>query len=122
VTGFTAVTASHVSDTTGRLIADATIWFQPCDTQGRPLSFHTPPRGQVSVQPVSTRVLNGVFTIALADTSLTSPPNVAYAVRVVDNATGNVLLGPKGYLIQPSGDAWDFDQFVPTAAKINRNN
>ena len=30
--------------------------------------------------------------------------DIAFAVTVIDNATGNILLGPKGYLIQPSGE------------------
>ena len=119
MTGFTTVTAQHVTDPSGALVVDATIKFQPCDTQGRLTSYRIGGNGgQASFQPVSTQVRNGVFTIQLADTTLTLPPNIAFAVTVVDNATGNILLGPKGYLIQPSGEEWDFDAFVPgTAAR-----
>jgi hypothetical protein len=115
MTGFTIVTAAHLTDPSGAVIANGTIWFQPCDPQGKACNYRVFPSGQASSQPVSTIVNNGVFTIQLADASLTSPL-IAYAVTVIDNATGNVLLGPKGYLIQPSGPAWDFDAFVPVSS------
>ena len=117
MTGFTTVSAQRLTDTNGAVIADATIKFQPCDTQGRMLSYRIGGGGQASFQPVSTKVDNGVFTIQLADTTLTLPVNIAFAVTVIDNATGNILLGPKGYLIQPSGEEWDFDAFTPAMAQ-----
>ena len=117
MTGFTIVTATHVRDTTGKLIVNATIKFQPCDNQGRLTSYRIGGSGgQSSFQPVSTQVRNGIFSINLADTTMTMPVNIAFAVTVIDNATGNVLLGPKGYLIQPSGAEWDFDAFTPSTA------
>ena len=117
MTGFTLVTGSRVTDPTGALILNATIKFQPCDSQGRLTSYRIGGNGgQSSFQPVSTQVRNGVFSINLADTTLTQPPNIAFAVTVIDNATGNVLLGPKGYLIQPFGEDWDFDAYTPMTA------
>ena len=116
MTGFTTVSAQHVRDTTGAMIANATIKFQPCDQQGRLTSYRVGGGGQASFQPVSAQVRAGIFTIQLADTTLTLPVNIAFAVTVVDNATGNVLLGPKGYLIQPSGAEWDFDEYVPSSS------
>jgi Collagen triple helix repeat (20 copies) len=114
--GFTIVNSDNLVDSTGTLVANATIKFQPCDNQGRPLSYHIAPEGQASFQPVSTLVIDGAFSIELADTTNTAPLNIAYAVTVVDNATGNLLLGPNGYLIQPFGQTWDFDEFVPNTA------
>jgi hypothetical protein len=86
----------------------ATIRFQPCDSRGRPISYRISNGGQSSFQPVTTSVRGGAFSINLADTTLTSPPNIAYAVTVVDNASGNVLLGTQGYLIQPSSSGMGF--------------
>jgi hypothetical protein len=122
--GFTTVSATHVRDTTGAVIANATIKFQPCDAQGRMTSYRVGGGngGQSSFQPVSTQVRAGVFSIQLADTTLTLPPNIAFAVTVIDNATGNILLGPKGYLIQPSGEDWDFDAFTPSTGSAAVSN
>jgi hypothetical protein len=110
--GYTLVTGNALTDASGRTVADATISFQPVDAAtGKALSFH-PLVGQAMFQPVKATVTDGVFSIQLADTATTMPKNIAYAVTVVDNQSGNVLLGP-GYLIQPTGPAWDFDQFSP---------
>lgn len=115
--GYTQVSAEHLVDSSGGLVHDATIAFQPCDSTGMPLSFKTQPKGQAMCQPVKAHVVDGVFSVLLADTSTTSPLNIAYAVTVTDNQTGNALLGP-GYLIQPTGATWDFDLFTPQTSSI----
>jgi hypothetical protein len=110
--GYTTVSSALLSDASGVLVANATISFQPCNASSVPLSFRVNGAGQAMYLPVTATVTNGVFSVALADTTLSSPVNIAYAVTVIDNVTGKSLLGP-GYLIQPSGTSFNFDTFVP---------
>jgi lysophospholipase L1-like esterase len=110
--GYTTVSGTNLTDASGNKISNATISFQPCNSQGVPLSFQVGGSGQAIQSPISAQVTNGAFSVALADTSLTQPQNISYKVTVTDNASGNSLLGP-GYLIQPSGTVWSFDNFVP---------
>src|SRR5581483_8982972 len=79
------------------------------------LSFRVNGSGQVIRRPISTQVASGAFSLDLADTSLTSPVNIGFLVTVIDNVSGNVLLGgiDSGYIIQPTGATWSFDAFVP---------
>jgi lysophospholipase L1-like esterase len=113
----TQVFASFMKDPSGNLLSSATIYFQPCTSTGAAASFRwgASQDGQSTSTPVSALVDNGSFSVLLADTSLTNPVNMAYSVSLVDNVTGKHLLGP-GYVIQPSGYAWNFDQFVPNLA------
>jgi len=115
--GFTTVTGSHLTDSTGTLITNATIRFQPCDNNGNPISYQVDGNGQAMWEVVSAQVTNGVFTIQLADTSLTTPKWICFYVTVIDNVTGVNLLGP-GYLIQPTGASWSFDTYQPSVPNI----
>lgn len=115
-TGYTTVSASNLKDASGSLVTNATIWFQPVLSDGTPTSFRSGgTEGQTVCTPVTTTVVNGAFSCVLADTSLTTPANVAYATTLADNLTGKSLLGA-GYLIQPSGSTWSFDTYVPNLA------
>src|SRR5882762_6317195 len=109
--GYTTVSGSNLTDSSGNKIVSATISFQPCNNNGVPLSFRVNGIGQAIALPVSARVTNGAFSIQLADSTLTQPLNIAYAVTVIDSVTGRSLLGP-GYLIQPSGSTWSFDTYI----------
>jgi hypothetical protein len=116
-TGYTTVSASKLTDASGNPLNNATISFTPCSASGAPLSFQVGGQGQAISAPVSANVVNGAFTIQLADTSLTLPQNICFAVKIVSRlstagALAQQLLGP-GYLIQPSGSTWDFDAFEP---------
>jgi hypothetical protein len=115
--GFTAVSSSHVQDSSGAVVTNATIYFQPCDTQGKWMSYQVNGAGQAIWQATSAPVVNGAFSVDLADTSLTKPQNICYLTTIVDNVTGAQLLGP-GYLIQPSGPSWNFDVFIPNNAPL----
>jgi len=110
--GYTTVSASNLTDASGNKISNATISFQPCNSSGVPLSFQVNGSGQAIDTPITAQVSNGAFSVQLADTSLTNPKNIAYKVTVIDNTSGNNLLGP-GYVIQPTGSAWSFDSFIP---------
>lgn len=115
MSGFTTVSASHLQDATGTVIANATISFTPVDNSGRPISFRSGGNGegQTAFRPVTATVKDGSFSLELADTSLTVPVNIGYSVKVIDKETGNSLLGPGYTCVQPTGDAWSFDTYVP---------
>ena len=121
-TGFTQVSGSKLTDSTGALISNATIVFTPCNAGGVPLSFQVGGGGQATDAPVSAPVAGGAFSVQLADTSLTQPANICYKVAIYGRSylTGQPrpeLLGP-GYLIQPTGATWDFDTFIPNVPAL----
>ena len=116
-TGLTTVSASNCVDSTGTKIASATAYFQPCNNFGFPMSFELGGGGQVSKQPVTATITNGVFSITLGDCLLAKPENVGYLVTIIDNNSGDQLLGP-GYIIQPSGATWNFDTFIPNVPAL----
>lgn len=115
-TGFTNVTAASLQDASGNKIDNATAWFRPVDNNGKPISFRVGGGGQIISAPVSVAVTSSGFTIQLADTTLTTPANVGYAVTVIDDVTGKELLGPGYGCVQPSGSAWSFDSYTPNVA------
>jgi hypothetical protein len=124
-TGSTTVAAHFLQDASGVLIANATIYFKPVDNKGDPISFRGGPpdsAGQVSRNSVQAAVINGVFSVVLADTTLTTPANIGYSVSCIDNVSGKELLGPGYGCIQPSGPTWSFDGYVPnTVAQAPMN-
>ena len=105
--GYTAVGASNLRDASGTLITNATAVFTPNQ------SFRTgDPHGQTSLTPISVPVVNGTLSTVLADTEISNPANSSYKLIIVDNLTGDVLLG-RGYEhIQPRGPAWSLDHYV----------
>jgi lysophospholipase L1-like esterase len=117
-TGFTQVSASALKDANGVLVSNATISFHPVNNSGVPISFKAGGGGQVMSIPVTAQVTNGVFTIQLADSTMTSPVNVGYAVSVIDNVSGKSLLGAGYSCVQPSGTTWSFDTFVPNLPSL----
>jgi len=116
--GFTQVSASALKDPSGALVANATISFYPVNNAGWPISFKAGGGGQVMSMPVTAPVVNGAFTIQLADTTLTTPINVGYSVAVTDNVTGKSLLGAGYGCVQPSGTTWNFDTYSPNLASL----
>ena len=114
--GFTTVSAQHLQDATGTPVTNATISFLPVDNRSVALSFRAggAGEGQVISQAVTALVTAGAFTIQLADTSLTSPVNVGYRVTITDNVSGLPLSLGTGYAcVQPTGDAWSLDTYIP---------
>jgi hypothetical protein len=134
--GYVAVSGSHLTDFGGALISNATITWAPVDNYGNPLPARINGAGQGIIRPVSATVTSGVFTVTVADTTLTSPVNVCYKVTVTDQTTGNVLLSNGYTCVQPAGsgtavtgtNAWctaagggsggtcNFDSYVPNLA------
>jgi len=117
-TGFTQVSASALKDSTGTVVANATISFYPVNNAGVPISFRAGGGGQVISVPVTAQVTNGAFTILLADSALTLPPNVGYSVSVTDNVSGKNLLGAGYSCVQPTGATWNFDTYQPNLAPL----
>lgn len=129
-TGSVGVTGNYLQDAAGNVISNATICFAPTNTIGTPLAFRVNGNhGQAMSIPVCAQVTNGAFTLDLADTNLTTPQNVCFAVTVTDNNSGNVLLGGPGsgyQCVQPAWtttlpNAWcfngtcNFDNYPPTS-------
>jgi len=112
-TGYTTVSATALKDATGALISSATIHFQPVTSKGQATSFRAGNGGQTSSRAVTTQVVNGAFSIQLADTFLTVPQYIAYSVTVTDDATGATLLGSGYSAFQPTGSTFSFDTFTP---------
>jgi len=116
-TGFTTVSAALLQDASGNLITNATIFFSPVANNGTPISFRAGgAEGQVSARCVQAPVVNGVFSIVLADTTLTTPINVGYSVSCICNLSGRELLGAGYGCVQPSGSTWSFDTYQPNLA------
>ena len=112
--GFTTVFAQHLQDATGTPITNALISFQPVSSLGIPIGFKTGGvNGATCAEAVTTLVTLGAFSLVLADTALTSPVNIGYAVTVIDLLTGDSLLGPGYGCIQPTGTAWSLDEYQP---------
>ena len=101
--GYVTLAGVAVHDSTGALLQSGTITFSPVNNSGSPISFKANGLGQTIDTPVSTLVTTGAFSIVLADTSLTSPQNVCYAVQITNNSNGKQLLGPGYTCVQPSG-------------------
>jgi len=83
--------------------------------------------GQLRGDPIAATVTAGVFSWRFP-MPLLSDPNTCYAVTVIDNSTGNTLLGAGlaqdaihvntggAYgCVQPTGSTWSFDAYVPPA-------
>lgn len=128
-TGYVTVSASHLTDSTGTAITNATVAFAPTSNAGTPIGYRVNGAGQAITSPVTAAVTSGAFTITLADTNLTAPQNVCFSVTVTDNTSGNILLGGSGSgysCVQPaysttSPNAWcsagvcNFDNYYPPA-------
>ncbi len=131
--GHVQVSGSNLTDSTGLTVANATINFTPVNNAGVPLSYRVGSGGQSTNTPVSAQVTNGAFSINLADTSLTLPVNVCYSVSVIDNVSGQSLMGSGYTCVQPSAsgpsvtgaNAWctsggvcNFDTFAPNVSAL----
>lgn len=118
----TTVSASHAPG------ASATIYLQPvvgCNG-GIGAARIGSSSGQIQGIPFSATVTSGAFSLSIPDALATSP-NIAYAVTIIDNASGQVLLGaglngsyvqtggPYG-CVQPTGSTWSFDTYIPGTA------
>jgi hypothetical protein len=94
--------------------------------------------GQATQGVLQAQVTNGAFSMLVPDTSMTSPTNVCYSVSVVDNVSGNSILGAGYGCVQPaafgsavsgsqawcssgsagSGGSCSFDAYTPNLAAL----
>lgn len=106
-----------------------TISWQPALINGQPASFHQSNGGITTVQKVTASVTNGVFTLTLPDTSLTTPKNVCYIVTAINSVGNQQALGPGFTCVQPHGTstgagdwcasgACNFDNYAPNIAGL----
>ena len=118
--GFTKVVANYLQLADGTPIDNATICFTPINSATRqPISFRAGGNeGPVSFLTVRAPVSGGAFSIELADTALTYPIHLGYAVTLYDNLTGSSLLGPGYECIQPTGTAWSLDTYEPNLGTL----
>ena len=120
MTGFTLITASKIQDASGRPLANGRVSFFPVSSPGGgPISATAGGGGIIGQSAVPFLVVGGVITSDLygnpaqiADTTLTTPQNIAYKVTVTD-ANGNSVEGPGYGLVQPSGTSWSLDTYSP---------
>ncbi|MGB0123212.1 MAG: hypothetical protein WA419_12655 [Silvibacterium sp.] len=123
-TGTVTVNGSNIVDSTGTPLANGTIYFVPVTNAGSPLSYRFNGKGQARSSPASANVVNGAFSLTLADTSLTSPTNVCFSVTVINNVSGQNVLGPGYGCVQPaynttspnnwcSSGSCNFDNYIP---------
>ncbi len=106
------VHAGNLCDATGNTIESAEISFTPCDVYGRTIPlFHVGGGGLSGHQTVTATVTDGTFSTTLITSAYTDPENVAYSCVVKDLSTKRILLGP--FLIQPTPDDFNLDQFSP---------
>lgn len=128
---FITVTASHLTDSSGNLVTNASITFAPVLLNGTPTSYRklSGGGGQAVATPVAATVTNGAFSISVADPTSSSPLNFCYSVSLIDNNTGSNLLGAGYSCVQPSATAnWcstfpggyscSFDSYTPNLLPV----
>ena len=114
------VTAQHLGGTepyTG------VVFFQPTLANGTPASVRLGGGGQTITSPISTYATQGVFSVVLPDTSMTTPANVCFAVTAMQK--GKNVLGPGYSCVQPaSSNGWctagacNFDTYTPNISPL----
>jgi hypothetical protein len=119
--GFTLITATKIQDASGRALASGTVTFFPVSSPGGgPVSAIAKDGGTITQTGVPFLVVNGAITTdmyggapQLADTTETTPANIAYRVTIVDSSTGREIEGPGYGLVQPSGPSFSLDTYIP---------
>jgi hypothetical protein len=94
---YQTVIANTVTDASGAPLASGQICFQGVADNGQPIPFRAPGGGVIHTERVCANVGGGVMApLAIANSQLTYPVNVAYAITIIDNTTGEVIstLGP----------------------------
>lgn len=111
------VTATHITDG-GTLLGNGTICFTPINPASA--GFGLTGVGQQTGTPFCASVTDGAISnpFLVPDIALTAPQNICYAVSIKNTVTGRYVLGVgqgNSYgCVQPTGDTFDFDAFVPS--------
>jgi hypothetical protein len=125
---YVSISASNIHDSGSNLLASGTVYFAPVDASGNPISYQAGGGGQTISWPVVFTITNGAFDGLIANSAVTNPVNVCYAVTVL-NALNQIVLGGKpnsGYqCVQTATNnfwctsgACNFDQYFPQADGI----
>jgi hypothetical protein len=117
--GFTSITAAKIQNGSGKLLSSGRVSFFPVNSAGRGISATAGGGGLITQTAVVFLVVNGAITTdifgaapVVADTTLTTPANIAYRVSVTDS-TGTEVQGPGYGTVQPSGPTWSLDTYSP---------
>jgi hypothetical protein len=118
VAQYTTVTGSKVQDANGNLLASGEITWVPTDANGQIINAQAGGGGQINARGVTCGIANGAITppCQIADTSLTSPRNLCFAVTWTDTKSREQL--GRYPCVQPSGATFDFDNYVPTVPNL----
>jgi hypothetical protein len=109
---YTTVTAIHIQDTGGTLLASGQLCFQGVDANDVPLPGYKASNGQVVKSPTCFQITNGVIPggSKVPDTALTVPVNVCLRATVRDTKKQEIL---HYKCPQPTGGTWSFDSYDP---------
>lgn len=125
---YMTVTASHIQDASGVPLISGQLCIQGVAVNGQAIPYRAGGGGAIHTMPVCVPVTNGVIpNTQIANSSATSPTNVAYLITVTDNISGNVVLqdGPTQISCATTpllsgpcngvsgGSTWNFDLFEP---------
>jgi hypothetical protein len=112
--GFTALLAQNIQDSTGTPLAAGTLSVQPTDAYDNPIAASAGGAngGLITVKPVSFPVTAGELpgTAWVPDVSLTRPQYISYRFTV-RNALGEPLLILRN--VQPDGPSLNLDTYTP---------
>jgi hypothetical protein len=124
---YNVVESSNIVDDSGSPLASGQICVQGVADNGQPIPFRAGGGGAVHTKAACSSITNGIMAnLAIANSGLTYPANVAYIITITDNTTGAVIstLGPTqiSCSILPLNAAcngttdsvfWDLDLFQP---------
>lgn len=123
-TGYVTV-SGHIPNSSGDPGENILVNWAPVTPAGKAMSYQANGQGQTTNDPVSAGLTAGIFTLPVADTSLTNPRNVCFSVTATDLNTGKNLLGPGYGCVQPAySNTWctngdcNFDAYIPNTAAI----
>ncbi len=105
--GFVTLTESSLLTSSGATANNATACAQisGSPTSIVPIAVRLTTGHTVVKSKVCANVVNGAFSLVLADTSQTQPQNVCYALTVIDNVSGRSLLDSGYNCVQPASTA-----------------
>jgi hypothetical protein len=106
-TGCVSVYGSGMNGSSGMVPAQGTITFSPVNASGSSISYLGACggiSGQLSSAPITAAIINGAFSVALPDVTLTNPPSICFSVVATETGTGANLITPGGYkCLNPHG-------------------
>jgi hypothetical protein len=116
------VTASNIDDGSRNPVVSGKLCFAPVDNGGNAIAVRTV--GHIVSKPVSTSAQNGVASLTIFNTQVSTPANVCLPATLTDNTHAGASLLPKtGYNCVQMNSTWcsasggtyncNFDNYVP---------